>query len=381
MIRSVWLSLLLVCAISAPSASLAGPITASVLDSDDMAWFYNRPGASVEAVNADHVACIGFGAWVMGGENSNRGPSQYGLTGDIMAAIAVAGLAVAATDECMISKGYRRFDLPDTRLRAFRERLAAMSPEQQQAYLGGEVPPEGVLARVWVNDYWLASDGLRAPDRNYTPTASSVQQYNEWGLPREIDAVEDFAAIAPTGNQAVVFMTMRAPRSRAYVLFDRRDPVTGHPSRTMVDGRDRFPGFEAETAARAGSPDPVRVAFVIPEGTYSLAMARSTRYDGTTFCLGTIAFDIRAGEAVDLGEFTLEPGDQVVDPLSPPPQVRFRIDQPAVDGARASTLGATAFADRLRPAAYVNNFPRNCQLFARIYGFDMPGAPLWAPPS
>lgn len=380
MIRKAWLSLLLMCAVIAPSASMAGPITASVLDSDDTAWFYNRPGAGVDGVNADHVECIGFGARMMGGDGEYR-PSQYGLTGEILGAIASAGLVVAATDECMMSKGYRRFDLPGVRSRDFRERLAAMPPEQQQAYLGGETPPEGALARVWVNDYWLAGDGLRAPERRYTPSASTVQQYNQWGLPRQIDAVEDFAAIAPTGNQAVVLLTMRAPRSRAYVLFDRRDPVTGQPSRRTVDGRERFPGFEAETEAREGSPDPVRVAFVIPAGTYSLAMARSTRHDGTTFCLGTIAFDIGAGEAVDLGEITLEPGDQVIDPLSAPPQVRLRIDQPAVDAARANALNAAVFIDRLRPAAYANNFPRNCQLFARIYGLDMPGAPAWAPPT
>lgn len=382
MIRRAWFSLLLACAVAAPGAAMAGPIEANVLDSDNMAWFYNRPSASVEQVNADHSACVSFGARMYGAARDSEAPtpSPYGLGGSIIGAIAASGLVVAARDECMIAKGYRRFNIAGARQRAFAERLNAMTPEQQAAYVGAETPPEGVLARMWVNDYWLGDETLRAPERSYTPTASTVPQYNSWGLPRQIDPVANVAAIAPSGNQAVVFMTVRAPRSRAFVLFDRRDPANGQPSRALVGGRERFPGFEAETQAEEGSTNAVRVAFVIPEGTYSLAMARSTRHDGTSFCLGTIAFQISAGEIVDLGEITLEPSDQVVDPLSAPPQVRLRIDQPAVDAARATALGAAAFADRLRPAVYANQFPRMCQLFARIYGFDLPGAAVWQRP-
>lgn len=352
----------------------AGPLASGGLDSDDAAWFYNRPGATLAQMNADHGECRVFGGRMMGSTRTAPNP-QYGLVGDIIGAIAAAGPAAALADDCMMSKGYRRYDVPNTRLRDFLRRYAQLPVETQALYAGAETPPEGILTRVWANDYWLAEDGapLRADARSFTPVAPDVATFNQWGQPRRIRPAAG-APAAPAGGDAIVFLTLRGPSSRAFVMFDRRDPVTGLGSRAPVGGRERWPGFEASTEAEGSV---AQLAFVIPAGVYALANVRTGRYDFTGFCLGTIAFEARAGEVIDLGEITVVPGDVVVDPLSPPPQARLRIVQPESDAVRAQALGAVAFADRLQSAAYYNDFPRQCQLFNRIYGIDMPGAASW----
>jgi hypothetical protein len=149
MIRKAWFSLLMACVVASPAA--AGPLTASVLDSDDLAWFYNRPAVTVAEIGADQNACRGFAAMMLGAGAPQPGP--YGLAGDVMGAIASAGLNVAYVDDCMMSKGYRRFDIAGTRLRDFQTRFQALPAEQQLAYFSAEAPPEGVLARHWSNTY------------------------------------------------------------------------------------------------------------------------------------------------------------------------------------------------------------------------------------
>ncbi|UPT64107.1 MAG: hypothetical protein M0D54_06070 [Hyphomonadaceae bacterium JAD_PAG50586_4] len=357
-------------AIAAPAH--AGPLTASVLDSDDLAWFYNRPGASVEEVASAHNQCRGFGAMMVGGTATQPGP--YGLAGDVIGAIASAGLAVAYVDDCMMSRGYRRFDIADTRLRDFQQRFSQLSLDQQAAYAGAETPPEGALARRWANTYWLASASdapASTEPRNFTPHAVTVEVFNRWAQPRWIDAAQSIAT--PGANEAIVVLRLRSSAGRARLGFDRRTE-NGEAAFLEINGRQRWVGIEPQM--RSDAAEPQTISFVIPPGTYSLGYFGTTRYDVSTFCYGTIAFNAAAGEVIDLGDFTIEHGGEAVDPLAPAPSARMRIDQPAITPERASALGLSA--QYLSPATYTNNFPRMCQLFSRAYGFELPGAANWA---
>lgn len=367
MIRNAWLSLMLACAVAAPAA--AGPLGASVLDSDDLAWFYNRPGVTAEEIGADQHACRGFAAVMLGGEAPQPGP--YGLAGSVIGAIASAGLNVAYVDDCMMSQGYRRFDIADTRLRDFSARFQTLPAEQQLAYFSAETPPEGVLARHWSNTYWLPGRGdaaISAP-RSFLPRAMTRDEFNRVSQPGWIRPAAQGAAHA--ADQALIVFTLRSSGGEARFGMERRTPdggqaFTGRPNRA------NFPGIEPRIQDAAG---PQAFVFAVPPGVWALSYASTTRYNATTFCYGTIAVEAAAGHVIDLGDITIEAGGDIVDPLAPAPTIRMRIDQPPVTAERTALFGAGAAS--AQPAAYRNAFPRKCQLFTRGYGFELPGAAQW----
>lgn len=357
---------------TAPASAQLSP---SALDSDDMAWFYNREGESPERIAADHQECLNFGSGMYGGGYVDP---RYGLVGEALMPIVSAGPTVAYADDCMMAKGYRRFNVPGMRLRQFQERLQAATSEVLAAYVGASEPPEGVLSRVWVNTYWLPAGDESAPGpepRRFTPRAMTLGDDHSWN-PRQtiIRPLREDADIALDGDQALIVMTVRSTTG-AGLRFERSDPATGGAGIVTEGRRQRWPWFDI----RAGADDtsPKRVMGLVPAGTYSLAAAWTWRWaNGTEFCLGTVAVQIEAGEIVDLGDFSLDRGAEV-SALSTSPHVRLRIDQPDLDAARLALLGGTPLAERMRAARYFNRFPRQCRLISRSYGFDLPGAPDW----
>lgn len=357
----------------ATTAPASAQLSPSALDSDDMAWFYNREGESPERVAADQQECLNFGSGMYGGGYVDP---RYGLTGAVLMPIISAGPTVAYADDCMMAKGYRRFNVPG-RLRQFQERLQAATPDILAAYAGASEPPEGVLSRVWVNTYWLPAGDEAAPGaepRQFTPRAMTLSEANRWGPPDNIRPLSADAQVALEGDQALVVMTVRSPTG-AGLRFERSDPATGGAGIVRDGRRQRWPSFDVRAGAEDTSPK--RVMFAVPAGTYSLAAAWTWRWaNGTEFCLGTVAVQIEPGEIVDLGDFSLDRGAEV-SALSTSPHVRLRIDQPALDAARLTLLGGAPLAERMRAARYVNKFPRQCRLFNRGYGFDLPAAPDW----
>lgn len=360
--------------------SHAGPLKPDVLDADDVAWFYNRPGVTSADMTSDLSACQTFGRSMFGSNQPDNGMS-YGLVGAIMGEIAAAGPMVAYTDDCMIMKGYRRFTIANERLKTFAARLESLPAETQALYFGAESPPEGTMTRHWVNTYWLAAPGddlFVGSQPTALPKAPDVPTYNRWGQPKSIKPTPSGIRPVAGPGEAVVVMTVKAPMGTGAIIhFERR--TSDGAADLRIDGkRKTFPGFEAIVPkAKSLTSEAVRFSFVVPEGIYALSMARTGRYDFTTFCLGTVALRIRAGEVVDLGDFAMIPAHQPVDPMAPAPLVQFRIDQPLTDEARASVLGFGGVA--LTRATYLNGFPRQCPLFARIYGFHLPGAASWTP--
>jgi hypothetical protein len=371
-----WIAALCVLASCLSVTAQAGPIKPSVLDSDDRAWFYNRVGVSSDESRRDRQECEVFGGMMVGSTATVPGP--YGLVGDVIAAIASAGLKVAYVDDCMMSKGYRRFDLVGTRLRAFADRTAALPPEKLEAYFSADVPPEGVLGRHWSNSYWVAKAG-EPPElspRRFTPKAITVQTANDWKQPNWAKPVQAGAPLVAAGDQAILLIRLASSGGNARLGFDRRT-AEGDAAFVQNGGHRQWPGIEPviKTATK-----PQTFAFAVPSGIYSLAYFGISRKDYSTFCYGTLAFEAGPGQVIDLGDFTIEPGGMPVDPLSPEPGTRLRIDRPLMSPERLTEMGLDApGAKAINPvlAEYYNLFPRKCQLFSRAYGLDIPGAPTW----
>jgi hypothetical protein len=346
-------------------------VSPSELDSDDMAWFYNREGATAEQAAGALRECASFGnRMALVGQSD---PQQYGLTGMGLMAIVSAGPRVAYADDCMMARGYRRFNVAGVGLRRFQERLQQSSPEVLNAYAGAATPPEGVPARVWVNSYWLPAAGKADPTpeaRDFAPYAATLQEVG-WRETRTIRALDDDAQAAIGSNQALVVATVRSTTG-AGLRFDRAEPDTGMLS--IVDRK--WLSFEVRTTNNDTGVK--RVAYVVPAGTYALGAAWTWRWaNGSEFCLGTVAVQVEAGQVVDLGEFALDRAGPAL-ALTTEPRARLRIDQPAPDGARVGLFSNWLSGRELTQARYFNQFPRHCRLNTRSYGFDMPGAPVWS---
>lgn len=357
-----------------------GPIHPRDLDPDEIAWFYNRPGATPERVASDATECAAFGRRLFGPPTANPDAAMTGIVPAIMLGIVTAGPVVAYLDDCMIAKGYRRFNVAGSTQRHFSERASAMPAETQAMLAGADTPPEGRLARQWSNTYWFAADGETtiAPLRERAHRSASPQF-----LTRDaklfIEPLAEGADVAPGPNDAVLVMTFRSigrDQGKIYLAHDLDD---GEPDPIRVGRHDRWPTLVAEPGRRqANASGEARLVFVAPAGTYALSGVGQGYYIRSTFfCYETIAFTAHAGDVVHMGAYTVETEPSGTHPLAPTPRQRLRIDLPPLDGARDDLAQSPDLAARMKLADYVNNFPHACPETVGIaaYGLDMPGSP------
>ncbi|MGQ0532613.1 MAG: hypothetical protein ACT4OF_07980 [Caulobacteraceae bacterium] len=113
----------------------------------DVAWFYNLPGSTPAQVTEDLSECQGFARDLTARENSR------GFLADEMDRAAGELAARGHVDDCMIARGYRRFDVQGETQEALDARLGQMSNSDHAAILSSETPPIGVLARSWANTH------------------------------------------------------------------------------------------------------------------------------------------------------------------------------------------------------------------------------------
>lgn len=365
--------------ILAANPASGGPIHPRDLDPDNLAWFYNRPGATPEQVTADATECAAFGRRLFGPPTANPDAAMTGVVPAIMLGIVTAGPVVAYTDDCMMAKSYRRFNVAGTTQRRFSERVTTLPTEMQAALAGADTPPEGALARQWANTYWIAADGdaTIAPLRERAHR-SAAPQFLTRDAKLFVEPLAEGAGVAPGLNDAVFVMTFRSMGRDQGKIYFARDLYSGEPDPIRVGRHDRWPTLVADAARRqANASGVVRLVFVAPAGTYALSAVGQGYYIRSTFfCYETIAFTARAGEVVHLGAYTVETEPSVTHPLAPIPRQRLRIDLPSLEGARADLAQSPDLAARMTLAAYVNNFPHACPETVGIaaYGLDMPGA-------
>lgn len=341
--------------------ALSGAAEARPPNPREAAWFYNRPGVELPQFEVDSNACAEFGAQMVGGGAGQN----HGLVGLAITGALAGGNAVSFADECMIARGYRRFDIAGEALRAFAERFAAMPPEQRLALVSAESPSEGALARRPSNNIWLANAGEGAVlPREIAPASTRLM------LQARVSGAREGNRIAPGPNDAIVIVSVRSTTADlAAARFSRVDPNTGAPAPVRVRNSEHLPVFQFRTRSR----EPQTRAFVLPAGTYALI-----DLDMLQLCLGTFAFTVEPGDVVDLGLVSIdeEPG-AAGDPLGGAPMRRVRIDPSDGQSARAALAHAPELAARIEAPAFVNGvqYPCNNAFPWAVGGVVMPGAP------
>lgn len=348
-------------------ALLAGAAEARPPNPREAAWFYNRPGVEFSQFEADSSACAQFGAQMVGGGAGQN----HGLVGLAITGALAGGNALSFADECMIARGYRRFDIPGEALRAFGERFAAMTVEQRLALVSGETPSEGMLARHASNIHWIAREGEPAAELVAIAPASDRLVFRGW-YPRPAQGTR----IDPGPEDAVIIAAIRSTTGDlAVAQFTRVDPQTGLPALVEARGGERQVSFNFATRSREARP----MAYVARAGTYALV-----NLDMLQLCLGTIAFTVEPGGVVDLGiiEVNEEPTARG-DPFGPVPMRQVRIDAAGAENAHTMLSHAPDLASRAEPASFFNGvqYPCNNAFPWAVVGVVMPGAPFRTAPS
>lgn len=373
------LASLLTISVLLASDALAGPTMWNSLDSDNAAWFYNRPGVTLDALGADTSACQRYADAAVSGA-AEDGFAHHGVAGAIIVGLNSGAPTAWHLDNCMIARGYRRFTASDGNLLAFATRFESMSDEQRLALVSAETPLEGSLTRQWENAYWRGASGWNT-ERRVEMRAGAVSE-----SPYRLEPVDAASPITLGPDQVLLMFSMQfGPGERdllrwGAVQFTHDNRQTGMPERTAVgrNGALRWPAVSAELRARGIPADnsPVLFVFVAPAGFYTLSSLQAFGEAPLNACMGTLAFDASPGSVLYLGNFSFEQDADRSAGMADIQRYNLEIEFDAIEAVRSSVgvLGA-----RLQRAPYVNRFVRPCswpnQGARPVYGLDIPGAP------
>lgn len=359
------MTIVALCAWIAAGAASAQPLALNGLDGGDKGWFYNRSGATASEAATDLAECRLFA-------NQMRNPPnafvpQRGLVVELMAAALTAGFPHVYADDCMLARGYRRYDTENENIAAFQGRFAGMDEFAQTALAGAQQPVPGEPARAWDNSLWLPAESdpvvIRAERRLLVAPGTGINPN-----PLQVQPLGDAAAVNLGDDHALLVVTLSASgfdRGRPTVVF-ARDNDQGFPDRVGAQRARRWP-LVSVALRRADSDMRFTRMFIVPAGRYALSGV-----NGTQLCLGTIMFQAMPGDVLHLGDITMRAGGSSVAPF------QLRIDSPDMAAARALLTRAPELAPRLRAVDYFNGFIHACQPPGWVsYGFDLPGAPWW----
>lgn len=324
--------------------------------------YYNRPGATVEDHNREVADCVQrTQTWYFGPPNAD--PLGQGPIGGMVLHMLwdgpVAGLEAAQVENCMIVRGWRVFDIGEARGRG----LSAAPVSTLSATLAQEIgapSPSGVLVRQWGNEL-LRPGSFTIAQRPRTPGKQqlSLRLYSESSppplkqLPWPGQPVID--PVWPTGRLKVSELGKAPPGSAIILIRITRTTVVfarvGETPDDMPALRDHAPGV----AAAWVSP------FVAKkEGDWFALAVPPGRWRMSSYCFGSPAFDVAAGEIVYAGAFSSASG--VIPDLSMEPALAW--------------LGSE-LAPRARPAVYRNGSQGPCHAIeAAMYALEFPDAPF-----
>lgn len=350
------------------------------------ASFYNRPSASLEDLDQDLRRCRGFASDMYSRDDHPIAPPT--VRGALQQMIVQLQSWSPYQDECMISMGYRRFDIAGETRAAFAERFSRLSTEAQAHLVGDATPAQGVLAREWENSILMPAERAASPGPprpNILPAASGPIG-NEY-RPRTIIQPSPIGPINLGEGEAAIVVSLRriverggdlnraTPTGLTAIMFGLAD-AEGASSRrvfsAMLRGED-LPGAEADRELPASM-----FLFVVPSGTYHL-QSEWVGWPAQTvqFCLGTIAFTVRPGEVVDLGVFTARPGGDRRPPSlhMAPPDLLLRLDAADLGDDRRRLAASPQLAAALTSADWKNHYIAGCPRSSNvpIYGFEIPG--------
>ncbi|WP_421737652.1 hypothetical protein [Caulobacter sp.] len=334
--------------------------------------YFNQPGASIQDHNADVLACLSQAVTTRSFDQVINNGADMGLAGMFIGgALGKAyyhGTVGAGLENCMVVRGWRVVRLSDAQGQALAALPQAALMDRLAPWVGANAPP-GTLVRAWNNDAANAAiprfsirpahqnDGslsLKAANGQTLDEASGpnfmpperIKLDKAW--PRKPVKPAGIAAVTPQAGIVLIRVSNGGMKNGAGVSFTRVGSSPETPA-SSVDHRPDLVSFGAngDFIAMPVAPGRWRMS--------SLGFAPVL-----SLCLGSPAFEIKAGEVVYLGSFDL--GATAMGPdLDPAPVRAFLAGQPA--------------AGAVRPAAYVNGSTSACT-DPGMYAFEVPGAPF-----
>lgn len=340
--------------------SLASPVCAAPLGtpSDGYVYFHHA-GADMAAHNAVLEACAGVAA-------ATLAPDMFGATGGgtgLLERLANDEAAhvnfVANVENCVVAHGWDVVRLDDAEGSA----LAALDEPRQAAALTpwvGAAQVHGAIVRRYarIDELQLVSAAFMTSARDSLSQMADRSHINVASITPDADRKPEFQNIPAAGDPAQI------PDGASVIVVRAHTIAPAQASLTLLhvgDGAGLPDVILIATPTRlfwsSGSSLEKTYAFVVPAGRWHIA-----GITGVGFCLGGPTFDVQPGEAVFAGTF---------DAPSP-----FTMAL-AMDAAKAA-LGASALAQRLHPARYVNGMTFDCAALPQTltYVFELPGAPF-----
>ena len=366
---------------------LAAPATvhaANITTTTDGYTYFNRPGADVATHDADIDACRKQAGLLHQPMQQTTVVVTGGVYGAIGAAIGTA-IAQAILDahahpinveNCMVVRGWRVVALDKDEGAAVaalerKDKIAKLEP-----WIGADAP-HGTIVRSFDNDLASASaasvfiaghvttSGMLSADiakKPHAPPAAAVadppdpETMAKTAKPPKALKASALGGV-PAGDGLVV-ITIKGAGAVA-LGFERIGPNPTTPA--WVDGHPAsFTASQSQADfASAGSGSGLTLAFVVPPGRWRMVYA-ANGFAGVSFCMGSPAFDVAAGDVIYAGAF--DP-----DALGHP-----NLDVAPVKAVFSSLSG---LADKVQPAAYINGTTGLCGgVYA--YALEMPDRPF-----
>jgi hypothetical protein len=299
----------------ASAATSAEPARADLTRPTAGATYFNKPGATAEAHAEGVRACVPVASRTI---ESTFG----GLVPDLMASAQSNSTTQANIENCMVAHGWRVVRVDDQEASTLRD-LPRGQLADRLADRFGAASPKGVIVREFTNEgargdtVWGAMPGygsqtqlsVRAVDLTGVQLQPrrklrKVQRNPPWA----IIGLEAGAVRAPQADEALVIVRVvgSGQTNGEGFSFDRVPPAGASPELGAYDVDGRPDSFYAGVrwSLAKGRASEVRerlVAFPAPPGRWRLSQKMGT----LDFCLGSPAFDLKAGDVVYLGALDL----------------------------------------------------------------------------
>lgn len=337
-----------------------------------MAWFFNKPGVSMNTVMQDMKECVDVSRLAQGNAADANPEAANGLLSAAWTGMLGGGRTNLDIANCMSSRDYQRFEILTETQKSFTKRLRAMDDKQIAEYFTSEEPPEGKLANYTPNGlFYSQGNSLRAtgsvPKLKPQQVLPSILKFGgPLILNRKLTAKPITTSSKLDSEKATLVARMnfdgKAGRfERPDLLFVKRDPKNGffdltaqkkpilfrianHNAENLVDG---FQIMQAEP------------------GQYILWQVNGRKQSSVTYtCLSTIVIDIKAGENIYLGDWTVMSDG------------RFGVTNEGKSEANSALMTIDSSPSSLRSANYKNGADAPCTSVVggglQLYYFELP---------
>ena len=311
--------------------------------------YFNKPGANTESHNRDLEECI----------NSSFGLVQTNQNFAGVLPALIYGMAddqgrAANIENCMVVDGWRVVRLPDTDGAMISKLDRAAQTKQLSAWIGAE-EPFGTIARTWGNEIGRPSSLDFSRAHYFGGNSLSIALFDKKDFQLNVKPPEprlhlldkklNFKLInsADTESAIIIINEIAAnPRSAPLLNFSTTNDKDLYVTNIFQINNGPF-------------------AVKVPPGIWRIDGFGNLQAD-VSLCLGSPAFEVKAGEIVFAGTFDLD-GLLLGPDMSPEP-------------ARTFLLGYPDIAQKLQLAVWRDGAAFRCgnsrQIYTNIYAYRLP---------